>query len=171
MIGTQVILAARVAMGLVFVTAALGKIGSRRRIRETSAALAGFGRPPIVSWPALVVAIGGMEAVTVVLVAVPATQRIGLGIGLALLGVFCAAIAVSIRRGRSVTCRCFGGAGGVLGTRHLVRNVVLAGLAGTALAVDQAMPIDLGAGLAAVVLGAGAAMIVIHWDDLATAFS
>jgi hypothetical protein len=156
-------------VGLVFLTAALGKIGSRRRIRETSAALAGFGRPTLVSWPLLVVAIGGMEAVTVVLVVVPGTQRIGLGLGVALLCVFCSAIAVSIRRGRSVTCRCFGGAGGVLGARHLVRNGVLAALAGTALALDQAMPIDLGAGLAAVVLGAVAAMIVIHWDDLATA--
>jgi hypothetical protein len=171
MIGTQVILAARVAMGLVFVTAALGKIGSRRRIRETAVALAVFGRPTMVGWPALVVAIGGMEAVTVVLVAVPGTQRVGLGLGTALLGVFCAAIAMSIRRGRSVTCRCFGGAGGVLGTRHLVRNGVLAALAGTALAVDRAGPIDPAAGLAAVVLGAVAAMIVIHWDDLATALS
>jgi uncharacterized membrane protein YphA (DoxX/SURF4 family) len=171
MIGAQIVLAARVVVGLVFAVAALGKLGSRQRILETSAALAGLGRPPVLNWPALAVALAGMEAATAILVALPATQRLGLLLGAALLVVFCSAIAVSLRRRQTVTCRCFGGAGGVLGLRHLVRNATLACFAGGALAVDQTSPIEFRGGLGAAAVGVVVATVVIYWDDLATALS
>lgn len=169
MIGAQVVLAARVLIGLVFAAAAVGKAGSRQRFATFSAALAEWGRAPLVGWSVVAGGLACAEAVTVVLVVIPRTQRLGLFLGAALLVIFCAAIFRSILRGRSLTCRCFGGDGGKLGPRHLVRNGLLAGSACAALAVGTTAPLDPGAAAGTVLLGAVAAVIVIHWDGLAEA--
>lgn len=115
--------------------------------------------------------VAGELAVPVLLV-VPGTAGIGLGIAVLLLTVFGVGIVAAMRRGLRTSCGCFGSSSTPLGTRHLVRNAMLVIAAATGLAfgpdrVGQADP----AGLA--VAGAGAlilAVLVVRLDDLIDLF-
>jgi hypothetical protein len=114
----------------------------------------------------------GETAVPVLLV-VPGTAGVGLGIAVLLLTVFGVGIAAAMRRGLRTSCRCFGSAAAPLGRRHLVRNAMLAAAAATGLAfgpdrVGQVEPTGL------VVAGAGAlivAALVVRLDDLIDLFT
>lgn len=113
------------------------------------------------------------EAVAVPLVAVPATARVGFGLAAVLLTCFSVAIALTLRRGVSTACRCFGAASAPLSRRHLVRNALLlavavAGLVTADGSLDGVHPA--GAAVAAVT-GAVAAVLLIRIDDLADLFA
>src|SRR5690606_28984505 len=90
-----------------------------------------------------------------------------LGMAVLMMAVFCAAIARSMVLGRRVTCRCFGRSGSVLGRGHLVRNALLAVLAGAALLVPPASGLGVDTGAAAALVGGFAAVVAINWDSLA----
>ncbi|WP_086841155.1 MauE/DoxX family redox-associated membrane protein [Amycolatopsis kentuckyensis] len=166
MLGAQFVLAARVLVGLVFVVAAAGKLAGRVRLTEFADALAPLGRSPV-GWLPVAAATAVAELAVAVLVGFPATYRPGLGLATAILLVFCAAIARSMRLGRRVTCRCFGRSGAVLGRVHLVRNTFLAVVAGAATAVPPGPGLGLDTGAAAALVGAFAALVAINADSLA----
>jgi thiol-disulfide isomerase/thioredoxin/uncharacterized membrane protein YphA (DoxX/SURF4 family) len=121
-----VLLAARLALALVFVVAALAKLADRTGSR---AAVAGFGIPEGLAGPvAAVLPLAEMTAA--VLLLVTALTRVGAGLGLALLLLFCAGIARSIVLGESPDCHCFGQLHSEpAGPRTLARNSALAALA------------------------------------------
>jgi hypothetical protein len=166
MIGAQIVLAARVLIGLVFAVAAVGKLAGRVRLTEFADSLAPLGRSPV-GWLPVAAGTAVAELAVAVLVGFPATGRLGLGLATAVMLVFCAAIARSMRLGRRVTCRCFGRSGAVLGRAHLVRNALLAAWAAAALAVPPGPALGLDAGAAAVLVGTFAALVAINWDSLA----
>ncbi|WIY00819.1 hypothetical protein QRX60_43325 [Amycolatopsis mongoliensis] len=166
MIGAQFVLATRVLIGLVFAVAAVGKLAGRVRLAEFAASLAPLGRSPV-GWLPIAAATAVVELAAAALVAFPATYRLGLGLATAVLVVFCAAIARSMRLGRRVTCRCFGRSGAVLGPAHLVRNALLAAWAATALAVPPGPALGLDTVAAAGLVGTFAAVVAITWDSLA----
>lgn len=166
MISAQFVLAARVLAGLVFGVAAVGKLAGRARLAEFAASLAPLGRSPV-GWLPVAAGTAVVELAVAGLVAFPATSRLGLGLATAVLLVFCAAIARSMRAGRRVTCRCFGRAGAVLGRAHLVRNALLAAGTAAAAAVPPGPALGLDTGAAAALVGAFAALVAINWDSLA----
>lgn len=166
MLGAQFVLAARVLTGLVFAVAAVGKLAGRARLAEFAASLAPLGRSPV-GWLPIAAATAVVELAVAVLVAFSSTYRLGLGLATAVMLVFCAAIARSLRLGRRVTCRCFGRSGAVLGRVHLVRNTLLAVCAAAALAVPPGPPLGFDAVAAAVLVGTFAALVAINWDSLA----
>jgi uncharacterized membrane protein YphA (DoxX/SURF4 family) len=166
MIGAQFVLAARVLIGLVFAVAAVGKLAGRPRLLEFADSLAPLGRSPV-GWLPIAAGTAVAELAVAVLVGFSPTHRLGLGLATAVMLVFCAAIARSMRLGRRVTCRCFGRSGAVLGRAHLVRNALLAGSAAAALAVPPGPGLGLDTGAAAALVGAFAALVAINWDSLA----
>jgi hypothetical protein len=119
------------------------------------------------------VAVVSGEIAVPVLMVVPGTAGIGLGIAIVLLTVFGVGIAAAMRRGLRTSCRCFGSSSAPLGPRHLVRNALLVAAAATGLAfgpdrIGSADP----AGLA--VAGAGAVVLValvVRLDDLIDLFT
>ncbi|MEX2981180.1 MauE/DoxX family redox-associated membrane protein [Streptomyces sp. C36] len=73
----------------------------------------------------------------------PVAAVAGFVLAAALLAVFTAGIALTVRRGTRTPCRCFGTSASVLGPRHLVRNLALA-----AMAVTGAIAVTAGGGTA-----------------------
>ncbi|WP_439656087.1 TlpA family protein disulfide reductase [Lentzea sp. HUAS TT2] len=116
---------ARVLLAAVFLAAFAGKVRSRQGFAEFRDSLAA-----LVPLPArfLAVAVLAGEAVAVVLLAVPGT-RLGYGVAVALLVVFCGGISLAMVGRKAVRCKCFGAGGDVLGIRHLVRNGALIAVA------------------------------------------
>lgn len=166
MLGAQFVLAARVLVGLVFAVAAVGKLAGRARLTDFADSLAPLGRSPV-GWLPIAAATAVVELAAAVLVAFSATHRLGLGLAAAVMLVFCAAIARSMRLGRRVTCRCFGRSGAVLGRAHLVRNTLLAAWAAAALVVPPGPALGYDTGAAAALVGTFAALVAINWDSLA----
>ncbi|MHB8577707.1 MAG: MauE/DoxX family redox-associated membrane protein, partial [Dehalococcoidia bacterium] len=118
---------ARLLLAAVFVVAGITKLLDRTGTRT---AVAAFGVP---SW--LVPAVAWLLPFTELAVAVallPVASAWAGGIAaLALLGLFSTAIAVSLARGRTPDCHCFGQvSGGPIGAETLLRNALLAVVAG-----------------------------------------
>ncbi|WP_417308724.1 MauE/DoxX family redox-associated membrane protein [Devosia sp.] len=79
-------------------------------------------------------AIVAAEVLVVLLQLIPGGQVPGLLLGIAMLGVYAAGMAINIRRGRTtIECGC-GGAGQPLGWSLVLRNLILMGMAATAVA-------------------------------------
>lgn len=163
--------------GLVFGVSAISKLRGRGAFDEfvttTRQLLRGLspGRIVIESTSRLVaVAVVAAEATIPLLLIVPATRRIGLGMAMLCLTAFGAAVAATVRRGVQGSCRCFGRSSIPLGYRHVVRNGMLFAVAATGLGVGPGSLAD-PAGLA---LAAGAALIValllMRLDDVIELF-
>ncbi|TWP52152.1 methylamine utilization protein MauE [Lentzea tibetensis] len=158
-------LCCRALVGVVFTLAVAGKLRGRAELAAFVDSLGGFGwfAPRVRPWVAA--AVIAVEAVTVVLLALPGTVRAGFVLAAAMLAAFSGGVALAKARGREVRCRCFGSDGGLMGRRHQIRNgllfaVSLLGLPGTA-----ATPrLD----LLALAVGAGVlgAILLAHWDDI-----
>lgn len=114
------------------------------------------------------------EAAIAVLLALPPPTAHGAGFALAatLLVAFTAAIAWSLRRGIRTPCRCFGASATPLGTRHVVRNLLLTtgAVAGGVAATAAAGALHPGGVLAAVFAGLLLGALVAVLDDLLLAF-
>jgi hypothetical protein len=146
-----VVLAVQVAVGVVFLAAVVGKLftgtrGFADELRNLAVLPADLVRPAAV---AVIVA----EVAVLVLLVVPGTAPAGLTLAAVLLLAFAAALSVALARGRRAACRCFGAIGGPLGPRHVVRNVLLAGVAVVGQAAGTGAPLH-PAGVA-VAIGAG----------------
>jgi hypothetical protein len=188
-----------VVAGVLVMTAAVFGASAGTKLRGPSAfrrfraAIAATGLVPRFALPwvtaALAVTEAGAAAGLVVAAAlvdspastVPASAGVlvaqaALAVAAVLTAMLITGVAVVIHRGVAARCACFGAASGQpLGTRHLVRNIVLlalllAGLAGSPFA-SHATPT--GAGVAAVtalltaVAGGTVALVLIRWEDLA----
>ncbi|MHB8577614.1 MAG: MauE/DoxX family redox-associated membrane protein, partial [Dehalococcoidia bacterium] len=121
------LLVARLLLAAVFVVAGVTKLLDRDGTRT---AVAAFGVPgwlvPAVAWLLPLAEL----AVAVVLLPVASAWAGGIA-ALALLGVFSTAIAISLARGRTPDCHCFGQvSGGPIGVETLLRNALLAAVAG-----------------------------------------
>ncbi len=124
-------LIARFVLAAVFAVAGLTKLADRPGSRE---ALVAFGVPERLAAPGAV-ALPVAELTVAVLLIPAATATIGAAGALALLLAFCAGIARSMIRGEAPDCHCFGQLHSEpVGWSTLIRNLVLAALAGVALA-------------------------------------
>jgi peroxiredoxin len=125
------VLVARAVLAAVFALAAVTKLADRRGSRE---AAVGFGVPDVLA--GIVVITLPLAELAVAAALLPATSATGALAGaIALLAAFSAAIGVSMARGRTPDCHCFGQLHSEpAGTRTLLRNIVLLGLAAAAFA-------------------------------------
>ncbi|MYS86156.1 MauE/DoxX family redox-associated membrane protein [Embleya scabrispora] len=168
----------RVLLGLVFLCSAAGKGrggDAFRAFRESVGQLVPSLRRrarPLVGLTGVAVATVVAEALVVVLLALPGTSSAGFALAAALLTAFTAALAAALRRKLRATCRCFGG-DAPIAPRHIVRNLLLLVVAGTALAVSGP-----GTGtsyspslLLAVGCGAVLALLTVKLDELADLFA
>jgi thiol-disulfide isomerase/thioredoxin len=171
---TALVLVARLLLAGVFAVAAAAKLADRHGSRE---AVVSFGAPERVA-PALALLLPAAELVAAGLLLPATTAAAGAALAAALLLLFSAAIAVNLARGRSPECHCFGQLHSAPASRRtLARNVMLAGVAGLALAsalrehdrsavawlgrLDGAEATALGVGLgAACLLAAGGAVFL-----------
>lgn len=122
--------------------------------------------------PAVIVA--ALEAALVLLLALPAPAAVTCGLALALVldGAFAVGVLAALRRGERTPCHCFGASEQPLGARHLVRDLVLAGVA--ALGLLARFSLAGGTHPAGWVLagfaGALGALVLVLLDDLAGLF-
>ncbi|GAA2216076.1 methylamine utilization protein MauE [Nonomuraea monospora] len=166
-----VALAARCALGIVFLAAVAGKVRGREAFeafRRSVPALVPLprGRVPA-ALPATVVAV---ETATVLLLTMEFTAPAGLGLAGAVLLAFSLGIRYALRSGSRAPCNCFSTSSAPLSRRHLVRNAVLIAVAVTGLAASstqagtQAHPAGAVLALAA---GGLIALFAVFTDDLA----
>lgn len=160
-------LACRGLIGMAFAVSAFTKLRSVRSFRDFASWLGALPLLAAAGRPAVAKVIAVAEAVVVVLLALPWTWRGGLLLATAVLAVFAAGAAAVARAGVRAPCHCFGASAVPLGTRHVLRNIVLcaaaaAGAAGIGPEYMRPASVALGLGAAAI-----AAMFVVFLDDLA----
>src|SRR6185503_12351118 len=142
--------ACRCLIGLVCGVSVIGKLRGRTAFREfagtTRVLLIAAGPVSRVSHAAARV-VGGVvvaaEASVVLLLLIPGTGWVGLGLAMVLMASFGHGIAAAIRRGLRTSCRCFGASSTPLGSRHLVRNAALFLVAATGLLTGPVADADL----------------------------
>jgi hypothetical protein len=165
--------ACRALLVTIFAVAAAGKLRGPAAFAEFRATVRAMGvhQPRLAALVARLVPVA--EAAAVVLLVPSGTVLIGYGLGLLLLLGFTGGIALTLRRGRVVRCRCFGAGGSPVSVRHLVRNTLLAlttvAGAGGHLASGGTLPGPLSL-LLATAGGALAATALIRLDDLVYLF-
>lgn len=159
----MILLLARLLLAAIFAVAGAAKLLDLAATRRT---LAEFGMPERVT-PAAAVALPLVELATAALLIPAATGTAGALLGLALLLVFVAVVARSLRRGETPDCNCFGGVhSSPVGPSTLVRNMLLAAVAA---AVAFAGPgeglgaLDGASVLAAAAALAGALLLGLTW--------
>ena len=160
----------RCAFVAVFAVSASSKLRGRSALAEFVASTRTIGGLST-AWARPVAAgVIVVEAAVAVLAAVPATGTVGLGLAAVVLAGFAVAIARAIRHDRAVSCRCFGPAAAPLSQLHVVRNLVLAGLAVTGLIVGPPAGLaPVGVALA-VCGGALVAVIAVRFDEIVELF-
>jgi len=122
-----VVVIIRIVVAAVFLAAALAKLASLRR---TWARVRLFGIPEPLSWP-VAIALPVTELLIAILLIPDATARAGGALAALALLVFIAAIVRLLVCGEAPDCHCFGLLhSSRVGPGMLVRNLVLAGLAG-----------------------------------------
>lgn len=168
---------------VVFAVAAIAKARSADAFRDFTRSLRRLGVPVPRTGAPIAVAVIGCESAIAVLLAWSAAltlagtdgpwrtvpSSLGLAFAAVLLFAFGAGIGAGLRRGGGATCQCFGPSVSVLGAPHVVRNLVLAGLA------TAGAPATGGNGHTAGLLVAGcagvaAALLVIASDDIIRLF-
>jgi Methylamine utilisation protein MauE len=114
--------AIQIALGLVFVTAALAKLRSPHTFVQTVGAYR-----LLRDWMVAPVAVGVIGAELFLAVAFMSGSLLGFALPLALfmLGLFLFAVAVNLRRGRHIPCGCFGNRHDEISSKDLVRIVIL----------------------------------------------
>jgi hypothetical protein len=165
-------LGCRCAVGVVFLASVSGKLRSRAAFRAFALWLAVLPIPLARSQPRAAAAVmAAAEALTVVLVALPWTVRLGLALAAAVLAVFTAGTWLAVARGADAPCHCFGAPAARLSLRHVVRDVLLVAVAVAGAAAGGPG----GARLAGAALSVGAGLVVagfaVFLDDLAVLFA
>ncbi|WP_329109402.1 hypothetical protein OG792_11650 [Micromonospora sp. NBC_01699] len=166
-------LTGRLLLGLVFLTAVVGKVRGRDAFTEFVGSVDQFGLLPS-GWTTPVAGVVvAAEASVVLLLVAPVTVPIGYAVALGLLTVLTAAMVTALLRGRRPSCLCFGTSGAPIGLRHVLRNVALLVVAAAGLALSYAAtgPVR-SAGLLLVVAAAvPLTALVVRLDDLAALFA
>lgn len=116
------LLCLRLFLAAVFSAAAVAKIsdgeGTRRALKD-------FGAPAALA-PALALLIPAAELLIAMALVAASTARLGATAALALLGLFSAAVLISLARGRAHACHCFGQFHSApISAETLMRNLVL----------------------------------------------
>ncbi|ACU72656.1 hypothetical protein Caci_3754 [Catenulispora acidiphila DSM 44928] len=163
----------RTLLGVVFALALGGKLRSRRSFADFAASLREIRWLPGPARAAAPIGVVAVEAVSIVLLAVPATVPFGFALTLLTLAVFTASVGWSLRRGERVRCQCFGTDGGPMGTWEVARNCVLSVAAAAGLLASAAGPAAAAPAGSAVAAAGGAlaAAMIVRWDDLRYVFS
>jgi uncharacterized membrane protein YphA (DoxX/SURF4 family) len=162
-------LSARCLIGAVFLVASVSKVAGRNAFGSFLASLRDMRPLPPGLVPLLARLVIAVEFTVWVLLAIPSPLAAEAGFVLAALSLagFTAAIAIGIRRGDQVPCRCFGTSATPLRTRHLVRNVLLVAVAVLgALATSTSEPVDPAGAVAAVAGGLMLGGLVTAVDDI-----
>ena len=113
-------------IGVVFASSAASKLLDYSGFRRSLPQLAPV-RPDLLG--PLAVMVIAAEAAVPVLLLIPPAKAAGFGLSAGLLTAFSVAIAIALRHGRRVPCRCFGSSRTPLGASHLARNTILLVLA------------------------------------------
>ncbi|MEU6370055.1 MauE/DoxX family redox-associated membrane protein [Streptomyces sp. NPDC046931] len=171
---TNTLWAIRCLIGVVFLVSAASKAGRSSFAAFVTSVVDMRILPRGAAAPAAVCTVAAEGAVAGLLAA-PARHAVTAGLLLAagLLAVFTAAIALAVRRGTTVPCRCFGASVTPLGSPHIVRNTLLAGAAafGAVCSAVAARPAPSPAGVVVpAVLGLTAGALVTRLDDLSALF-
>ena len=158
----------RCLLALVFAASAAAKLRSPGAFRAFRRGLAAMRVLPDRAVPLVAVLVAGLEAVVPAALLVKGAELPGLAVAVLLLTAFTVAIALTLRRGTTAVCPCFGVSGSPFGPRHLARNSALLTVgAFTAVATRTGgLPPPPGlvlTGVAAAVL----AVLAITFDDLA----
>src|SRR5437870_4671970 len=120
------LLLARVVLGAVFLLAAVSKLADRQGSRH---AVGDFGVPNWLRTP-IALLLPFVELAVGVLLLSGAFTRLGVFAALALLILFTTAIAISLARGKTPDCHCFGQLHSApVGSSTLIRNALLTALA------------------------------------------
>jgi hypothetical protein len=158
-------LVVRCALALVFAWSTFGKLRSRAAFEAFMAWLADMVPPGAGRRSAVIVVAG--ETTSAVLLAVPATARLGLAVAAALLASYAVSILLALRREAArPACHCFGASARPLGRRHLARSTGLAVAAGVAAAFGSPARLHPTALALALAGGVVAALLIVNLDDL-----
>ena len=165
----------RCLLALVFLASAASKLRGRTAFRAFADSLRAMNLLPTrLVLPLAAVVAMAETMVPLLLVPLPAAAvaTVGFTVAAALLAAFTVAVAVVLRRGVAVSCRCFGEAAAArFGRHHLVRNIVLTGIAGIGAHASLGDPgMTVRAAVLAVPLGVVGALVVVRLDDLAALF-
>jgi hypothetical protein len=173
-------------IGLVFLVAAASKLYSRAALRRFTESLWQLPLVPnrLAGLAAVVVAVG--EAAVPLLLAAAASgaarstagaqpvAAAGFAVAVGLLAAFTAATLIALGRGARPPCRCFGRSEVPLGIRHVVRNCLLAAVAGVGLVAALQRghsAVDPAGVVVAAVAGVVLAVVAVAFDDLVELFA
>ncbi|WUH96632.1 hypothetical protein OHR68_24025 [Spirillospora sp. NBC_00431] len=148
-------LAAQSLMAGIFALAAFGKLRGREDFGRFAITVRKLMMRSGPMTTALAGAFAVVEAVTAVLIAVPATTRVGLWTAAALLVLFIGVVLRAVRGRVFAECGCFGGRSAIMSYPLLVRNSLLLVLTFAGLAASQDHP------------GVPLAGLTGAWEDLA----
>jgi len=158
----MIVIGCQFLIGLVFAAAVLGKVSDYPAFAGSVRDL-GF-RPAA---PAAALVLAGEVAIVGLVLALP---RAGFALAGLMLLTFAVAIAVSLRRGNTTPCRCFGRSTTPLGRQHVWRNVLLTAIA-TIGALAPPAAANPAATAVAAVAGLVAGVLVVMLDDLRFLFA
>jgi uncharacterized membrane protein YphA (DoxX/SURF4 family) len=165
-------LVCRCAVGVVFLVSASGKLRGRSSFRAFASWLAELPVPLVRRRPGVVARVMvAVEALIVVLVALPWTAWSGLLLAAVVLGVMTTGTWLAVARGADTPCQCFGVSATRLRQRHVVRDALLAvmAVAGAAgVGSGGGRPAGVAVSLAAGLIVAGCAVFL---DDLLVLFT
>jgi len=156
----------------VFLIAVVGKAGAFSAFADSLRPLAVASGSAVRAVALAVIAVEGAVCLALVLPYTPVTLA-GLLAATVLLAVFAVVIARLVGRGTTVDCRCFGRSAAPLGRAHVVRNGLLASVAGVGAAAVAVGPAGgSNPGMVAVAWCAGAVVggLVTVLEDLMSLF-
>jgi Methylamine utilisation protein MauE len=112
-----------------------------------------------------------LEAIALLALVLPGATPMGLSLSLVILVAFALGIEWAVRRGRLAPCRCFGVSTVPLNRSHILRNLILAGLALSALAIGWDGTPDLAGAILALACGGISGLLFIRFDEVVELFS
>jgi hypothetical protein len=114
-----------------------------RDLPRHESALAGYKLVPLAVLPIAAIGLPLLTLCAAVLLPWPATAHAGAALGLALMALFTASIAINLRRGRThIDCGCGGAEGQHISRGLVARNIVLMALLTASLIAQSSGPAD-----------------------------
>jgi Methylamine utilisation protein MauE len=169
---TYMAVMSRCLIGVVFGVAAVTKLRSGPAFRAFSAWVATLPMLPAGGRSVIAVVVAAVEAVTVLLVALPWTSAAGLAVAAAVLAAFTAGTFMAARsQAGAVPCQCFGPSSVPLGMPHAARNALLCAAAAAGAARVGPVAAHLPGVALSLGIGAAAALPAIFLDDLIALFA
>jgi hypothetical protein len=169
---TYLAIAARCALGLVFLVSAASKLRAAAAFAGFESSIRDMRLLPSAAVRAVALVVVAAEVAVTILLAVPVTATAGLLTAAALVAVFSTAIVLVLRRGGSAVCRCFGSSDTPFGPAHLLRNALLGGtaLAGTVGSLAAPTPVQVGGVIVTVMAATMVAFLAITLTDIIALF-